>query len=580
SYLFMLAGYTAAIVGFGSVADPRFVFDTAVSRVQEISLGIVCAAVVSRLLFPRHVLPVVTERIEAWLGDAADWAQTVLRGQATVASSNQASRKLAADTIHLVALTTHLPYDPAGHAWTRDQITLLEQHMTALVPVLSAIGDRLEALQKEVPALAPVLQEILAETATWVQAGPVGQEATAAVLRQRLTRLEKNVEVRVDWAGLLTFNLCTRLKYFIDIWEDCLILRRAIAAGESCIPPHLDAASRFAGDPVLHLDTQANAISCLAAVLGTLLSCAIWIGTGWNDGAMAAQMTAVFCSIFASLDNPLPALKTHTLCLVGAIVIASIYQFWVFPAIDGFPMLVLALAPFLVTAGIFMAVPVYGFPAFALCMNGCMFMGVEASYNLDVRAFLNTNLAAVLAGVIAIIVVTLSHTVGAEERVVRLLRAVWADVAQLAAARENFEVRAFVRRMVDRLGLLVPRLASLPAGTLPQDAGMLLDIRAGLNLAEILRLREAFTPEEARLADAVIHGLSRHFQAKVHLHRPPDDVGLLAQIDGALNQLTQPAARTATGTSLIHSLVGLRRCVFPQAGRFVAGPLNQEVLAS
>ena len=47
SYVFMLAGYTIAIVGFPVLSTPELTFDVAVSRVQEITLGIICASVVS-----------------------------------------------------------------------------------------------------------------------------------------------------------------------------------------------------------------------------------------------------------------------------------------------------------------------------------------------------------------------------------------------------------------------------------------------------------------------------------------------------------------------------------------------------
>src|SRR5262252_184267 len=44
SYVFMLAGYTAAIVGFSVVGKPEGIFDTAVARLEEISLGIICCS--------------------------------------------------------------------------------------------------------------------------------------------------------------------------------------------------------------------------------------------------------------------------------------------------------------------------------------------------------------------------------------------------------------------------------------------------------------------------------------------------------------------------------------------------------
>src|SRR5262249_12084135 len=53
SYMFVLAGYTAALIGFPTVLAPGTVFDTAVSRVEEITIGVVCAAVVHSLIFPK-----------------------------------------------------------------------------------------------------------------------------------------------------------------------------------------------------------------------------------------------------------------------------------------------------------------------------------------------------------------------------------------------------------------------------------------------------------------------------------------------------------------------------------------------
>jgi uncharacterized membrane protein YccC len=49
-YMFMLAGYTAALIGFPSVSDPAGIFDIAVSRSEEIILGILCASIVSTIV--------------------------------------------------------------------------------------------------------------------------------------------------------------------------------------------------------------------------------------------------------------------------------------------------------------------------------------------------------------------------------------------------------------------------------------------------------------------------------------------------------------------------------------------------
>ena len=56
SYAFLLAGYTTTIVGLAVVNAPETIFDTSVSRVEEISLGLVCAAVAHSVIFPQSML--------------------------------------------------------------------------------------------------------------------------------------------------------------------------------------------------------------------------------------------------------------------------------------------------------------------------------------------------------------------------------------------------------------------------------------------------------------------------------------------------------------------------------------------
>src|SRR5690242_2558930 len=56
SYLFMLSGYTLALIGFPAVTDPAGIFDLAVARSEEITLGIICATLVSTLVLPRSVV--------------------------------------------------------------------------------------------------------------------------------------------------------------------------------------------------------------------------------------------------------------------------------------------------------------------------------------------------------------------------------------------------------------------------------------------------------------------------------------------------------------------------------------------
>ncbi len=79
SYAFMLAGCTTGLTGFPIIAAPNTTFVYVTDRVQEIGLGIICAELVSRLIFPLHAGPVLSQRIDAWLMDGAVPALSVLR---------------------------------------------------------------------------------------------------------------------------------------------------------------------------------------------------------------------------------------------------------------------------------------------------------------------------------------------------------------------------------------------------------------------------------------------------------------------------------------------------------------------
>ncbi|WP_394848016.1 FUSC family protein [Pendulispora brunnea] len=63
AYAFALAGATASLIGFPSVIAPASIFAVASLRVQEISIGVVCAGLIHGFVFPRRA----TDRYHARL---------------------------------------------------------------------------------------------------------------------------------------------------------------------------------------------------------------------------------------------------------------------------------------------------------------------------------------------------------------------------------------------------------------------------------------------------------------------------------------------------------------------------------
>jgi uncharacterized membrane protein YccC len=64
SYVFLLAGYSVALIGFLLVDAPDTVWDVVLARVEEITLGIVCATVIGSVVFPAPLGPSLTARLD------------------------------------------------------------------------------------------------------------------------------------------------------------------------------------------------------------------------------------------------------------------------------------------------------------------------------------------------------------------------------------------------------------------------------------------------------------------------------------------------------------------------------------
>ncbi|MDB5461422.1 MAG: hypothetical protein JWO72_3163, partial [Caulobacteraceae bacterium] len=132
AYVFMLAGYTAAIIGFSGVDAPQTIFDTALARVEEICLGIVCATLVHTIVFPRDVGQVLGGRIRAFLQDSQVWIGEALTRDLPPAERRE-RRQLAADITELHIAATHLPFDTSRLSLRVHTVRALESRLTYLL---------------------------------------------------------------------------------------------------------------------------------------------------------------------------------------------------------------------------------------------------------------------------------------------------------------------------------------------------------------------------------------------------------------------------------------------------------------
>ena len=150
-------------------------------------------------------------------------------------------------------------------------------------------------------------------------------------------------------------------------------------------------------------------------------------------------------------------IRNISLILALCIPLVLIYQFFVLPAITGFVLLCIVLAFVLIPAGLLMAIPAYAPVGLALALGFCVEMSLQTGYAADLAAIVNSNVAFVLGGVAALIVTRLMRVIGTQESARRLLRAIYRDLADLAAGRSHPTREQWVSRMMDRVALFLYR---------------------------------------------------------------------------------------------------------------------------
>lgn len=563
SYVLMLAGYTAGLIGFPAVGEPGAIFDIALARVEEIVLGMACATLVHTLVLPQSFAPVLLARLDGAARDAGAWIRDALKPGGDARSAGD-RRRLAGDITELRLMSTHLPFDTSHLRWTEKAVNALQERLAQFVPIVSGIEDRLAALRGLGADAVSARWRTVLEDVTALTDTPKGTPLAVqgAALHTRIDALAPQGGRELDWPGLLALNLAARLHMLVDLVLETRLLRQHIDAGVHGRLP--DSVRHLPGvaPSALHQDRGMALLSALAAVVAVLACCAFWILTGWPAGAAAPMMAAVLCCFFAGQDDPAPFIKGFLTYTVYSIPVAALYLLAILPAVHGFESLVLACAPTFLVLGVLLARPSTFGRAMPFLFGICGALAMVDTHSADIVSFTNGMLAQIMGLAAAALITRVLRSVGAGWTARRLLRAGWQELARLGSGERVTAPREFSARMVDRVGLLTPRLAMAGAHADLQAVDALRDLRVGLNMSMLQSVRAQLGRGEAALA-SLMFWLSRRFARLPALDRD-EEAALLAALDNSLRAICR-GTRDAAQREALAALTGMRRDLFPQA---------------
>ena len=522
-YVFLLAAYTLPIIALPAVGDPINIFEIAVTRIEEIVIGIVCAAVIGALIFPAKVAPELRVRAAAWLADAAQWGSEILRRSPSASDSRH---HLAADVLMLDQLIVQLSFDAESAASIKIARAVKEK-MVMLIPLLSSLDSVLRALQGHPKGIPTSLLQSLHEMSDWL-ANYSGGRRLPSDLRPAYAN-----DV-TDWHGQLNVTAQLQLQKVATLFSECQALQQDIGNMRNEIGCLVQFPSVRRPPRHLHYDHTMLLVNSALAGLGVFIAGVMWIFSGWEHGSSSVIVVAVACCFFASIHEPRPValgmLRWSTVCLM----VSSFYLFLVVPHAQTFEELVVMLALPYLAIGVLIAQPGFNLIAMMLAVNTALLTNIQSIYDANYLEIFNANLANAVAIMFAPVWAIIVRPIGSGVAAQRLVKASWLELAHAASRRAGAPNR-LGPHMVDRLGQLVPRLA---AGKSKLASDGFEELRLGFSAIALQRAVATMPRHTRRPVRRVLRGVARHFRTNLrvgHIVAPPSM--LTTWVEDAMTQI-------------------------------------------
>ena len=559
NYALMLAGYTLPLIALPVVDNPLAIWDVAEARTEEIFLGIVCAAVVGSLFWPRRLAPVFDGAVSKWFSDAVTYSQRFLTRNVQPDEVSTLRASMVATFNSLELMIGQLPHEGARPQTVRN-IKELRGRMIHLLPVVDALDDALYALQRRTPELVDKFAPLLAATIEWLDRTDASVEHWQA-LRAQLEALQPSAEALDDRKQLLFSNALYRLAEWIDLWQDLRSLQEAIRCDSQ---DNWRAVYRHwrLGRLTPFLDRGLMLYSAASTVLAIIVASVLWILLGWTDGGSAVILAAVACSFFAAMDDPAPQIYRFFFWTAMSVLFASLYLFLILPNLHDFPMLVLAFAVPFICVGTLTVQPRFYLGMLLTIVNTSSFISIQGAYDADFLSFANSNLAGPMGLLFAFIWTLVARPFGSELAAKRLTRFSWRDIVGMTEPANLAEHRHLGVQMLDRLMQHLPRLAMTG-----QDTGVALrEVRVALNLLDLLAYAPRVQGVPNVLLRQVVAEVGEYFKACLKAgERLPAPAPLLMTLDRTRRALNGQGLEGdgETRLHLLHALAGLRLALLP-----------------
>ncbi len=498
-YGVVLAGYTVTLVALGAIAEPERIFDLATARLAVVSVGVLATAVVFLVTDSGPGRVHLQNRVSGLVARAAGVLRDALL-TGDLRAATQARGELARDLTSLDQAAEFASVEDAGFGRFAGDL----RFTVAALFAATAAGLHAVALVRRLDVTYGDVGAGLAEALGRLADAEPGQAQTELLrpVQEMHLRLSRRAEECRDVAALAALDQAVQL------------LGEFAGALES-LQALWDGVPRA---PRIRLGNYVNFVTAgrngLRAALAISMAGVFWIGSGWADGSSMLVLLGIVCALASQSDSAALASVDFFKGTVLAIVAAFVCTFGILTRIEGFPLLMTAILPF-IAAGVFLgrqsrfATVSLGFLVFFIILVA---PGNPMQY--DLSRFLNMSCAFLVGGAWAVLSfrILLPPNRRAEAQV--SAHSLRNSVQRLARRRHLPHVLAWEHLQHQKIAHLAKRLEADP----PARANAIASSAAAIVIGRhLLLLRHAVTdaslPASVRLAASNTIARFRHLCA-------------------------------------------------------------------
>jgi len=368
AYGFVLAGYTAAMIGLPILDQPQQAFMAAVWRVLEIGLGIFVSTLVSAAILPQSASAAMRNALYQRFGVFAGVVVEGLRGDSQRDRLESSNVRFIAEAVGLESLRSVTTFEDPHMRRRSGRLMRMNSEFMAITTRYNALHQLLERLRLRGPlqivsAIEPGLKTLAELLDPYVGRALTAADALRLTLELAAYKEGLPAQVRAlraiyeetapSESDLLDFHTAYELLYrFVDDMHNYAETHASLAA-------HNHEREQWDEPYVAHSSWVVSAAAGVRAAAVLLLLGSYWLLSNWPSGGMMTLIATVTVGLSAASPNP-KRMSFQMACgtLFGAFV-GFFETFFVFPWIDGFPLLCLVLAPVFVLGAFLASRPAY-----------------------------------------------------------------------------------------------------------------------------------------------------------------------------------------------------------------------------